>query len=920
MGLGTFDNHMRNRSVTYSTRQRQHIQDLGDSRPHPAGSDDRVQQTPIGVPRASTSLLRRERLLSVLNADPAPALSIVQAGSGFGKTTLLGDWVRRRRDDTLAVWVTADESVHDTVTFWREALDGLDRAGLVRDTAFRDVEVRGDIADMLTAALRRAFASLPRPVTLVIDGFERLVGTQVERDLLELLRRTDRLRLVIASHVASELSSVETATQLDTVILDAAALRFDADEVRLLASRLGVDASRAELERLRGELGGWPFGVRAVLERRRRAESSTLAAAQRAIFGVPEGKPESLDARVAHRHLLTSLQDLEGLDALASTSILASFTMEQAAVVGADLEAHPVLDALESRGLGTWHLDSTPPEYRLHPVLRGALRQKLDHDSRAAKDAFARLALWHLQREDYARAFEAAIHAGDWDLASRCVRADLFEILVRLRLHPGMLAAVPRPVLRNEPLLMLVDGIAHYGSGNQGKAVRTLLAAAAACERERLVSRGVPSPDLVWMQGILTVALRLAGRYELVPAALRRFRRMLETVQDPTGHLEPAMLLFRTQSIITLSFLDQLDAAEQLAVDTVHERHSMTQLQQANLHGLTALTHARRGDVARASAQLETMVALGTPRQFDESFYAVSAHIAAAWSAIERFDPDAAAGHLSRSDRHWSTMEYWPFVLEARTHIDWQRRGPQAALLTLREGRAEKRFKAPIGNAMTMLLVALEAELLLSAGLGSEAVALLTPNRLRRSPRLAVPKSRSLLLAGSWDQAAALADRHALSESQPWQNRVDLLLISASANLRAGDRDAAQQRFDQAFDIAERTATRTPFTSMPRADLLVLASSRPALLELFTSRRARYPEPGRSVSLSRREQLVLAELAIDATLPEIAAKLSVSTNTLKSQLRSVYRKLDVPGRQEAVQLARRKGLLFMSSDDSPGGK
>lgn len=870
---------------------------------------------PIGVPRVSMTLLRRERLLSLLNAEPATALTVVQAGSGFGKTTLLADWIRTRPNSAPAVWVTADESVHDAVTFWREALDGLDRAGLVQGTALSEIEVRGDIADMLSTSLRRGFSSLSRPVTLVIDGFERLVGTEVERDLLELLRRTDRLQLVIATHISSALSGLETATQLDTVIIKASALRFDADEVRILASRLGVDASRSEFERLREELDGWPFGIRAVLERRRRDESSTIDAAQRAIFGVPEVKPESLDASFTHRHLLVSLDGLDGLDALALTSILDAFTLEQAVVVGADLESHGVLADLESRGLGAWHLDATPPEYRLHPVLRRALRDRLDQDPEAAKNAFSRLAGWHVRREDYARAFEAAIQAGQWELATRCVRSDLFEILVRLRLHPNMLAAVPRHILRTEPLLMLIDGIAHYGIGNQGRAVRTLLAAVAACEKERLVSRGVSSPDQVWVQGILTVALRLAGRYELVPAALRRFGRMLEAVDDPAGHLEPAMLLFRTQSIITLSFIDQIHAAEQLATDTVQERHLMTQLQQANLLGLTALTHARRGDVTRASAQLETMNALGTPRQFDESFFAVSAHIAAAWSAIERFEPDAAAARLSRSDRHWPTMEYWPFVLEARTQIEWQRRGPRAALLTLREGRAEKRFKAPIGNAMNMLLMTLEAELLLAARLPSEAVALMTANRLRRSPRLAVPKSRSLLLTGNWDHAVARADRHALSELQPWQNRVDLLLISASANLRAGDRDTAQQRFDQAFEIAERTATRTPFVSMPREDLLVLGSGRPALLDELASVPARYPAPGRSVKLSRREQLVLVELASERTLPEIARKLSVSTNTLKSQLRSVYRKLDVPGRQGAVQSARRMGLLFMSDGD-----
>ncbi|WP_309127132.1 LuxR C-terminal-related transcriptional regulator [Microbacterium sp.] len=877
-----------------------------------------VRPLRFGVPRVSPHLLHRERLFARLCADEEAPLTVVQAGSGFGKTSLLADWARRRSPVLPTVWVTADASVRDALAFWREALHGLARAGLLTGTGLEDLDVRGDIADTLMSSLRRGLASIDLPVTLVIDGFERLAGTALERDLIELLTRTDNLHLVVATHVASELTSVTTAARLDTVTIDASALRFSGEEVRRLADRLGVDASAGELEELREELDGWPFGIRAVLESRRREESATLGEAQHALFGVPSGARRRLDTGSAHRHLLASLDGIAGLESLAPTAVLDSFTMEQAAAMGAELDGHPILTELESRGLGTWHPDADPDEYRLHPVLRRALRERLDREPESTRTAYERLAGWHVDRGDFAQAFEAAIRAGDWSLATRCVRSDLFEILVRLRLHPDLLDVVPRPVLRREPLLMLVHGIARYGSGNQARGVRTLLAAVAACEKQRVVTRGAPSPDQVWVQGVLTIALRLAGRYETVPAAVRRFSRMLDAVDDPNGHLDAAMPLFRTQTVITLGFIDRLTEAEQVALSTLHEHHRMSPLQQANLHGLIALTHARRGDLRRASAALETLQELGKPQQFDESFFAVSSHIAAAWVALENFDPDAAAERLGLSDRHWPTMEYWPFVLEARTHIAWQRHGAHAALLLLREGRAEKRSKVPIGDAMGMLLTALEAELLMAAGLGAEASALMTPNRLRRSPRMTIPKSRSLLLGGNWDQAAGLADRNALSEAQPWTGSVDLLLISASANLRAGDRDAAQQRFDQAASLAARMSIRTPFAAMPREDLLALGDAHRELTEQISSRPARYAEPGIAILLSKREQLALAELASDRTLAEIAQRLSVSPNTLKSQLRSVYRKLGVGGRQEAVQAARRSGLLFMSGDERSG--
>ncbi|WP_456824944.1 LuxR C-terminal-related transcriptional regulator [Cellulomonas sp. P5_E12] len=72
-------------------------------------------------------------------------------------------------------------------------------------------------------------------------------------------------------------------------------------------------------------------------------------------------------------------------------------------------------------------------------------------------------------------------------------------------------------------------------------------------------------------------------------------------------------------------------------------------------------------------------------------------------------------------------------------------------------------------------------------------------------------------------------------------------------------------------------------------------------------------ETSRSVGLSndaltRRERVVLAELAEDVTLEEIATRLFVTRNTVKSQVRSVYRKIGVSTRSEAVAWAVEHGI------------
>lgn len=59
-----------------------------------------------------------------------------------------------------------------------------------------------------------------------------------------------------------------------------------------------------------------------------------------------------------------------------------------------------------------------------------------------------------------------------------------------------------------------------------------------------------------------------------------------------------------------------------------------------------------------------------------------------------------------------------------------------------------------------------------------------------------------------------------------------------------------------------------------------------------------------SPTLTRRERVVLARLDEDVTLEEIAKELFVTRNTVKSQVRSVYRKLGISSRSEAVEAAR----------------
>lgn len=237
--------------------------------------------------------------------------------------------------------------------------------------------------------------------------------------------------------------------------------------------------------------------------------------------------------------------------------------------------------------------------------------------------------------------------------------------------------------------------------------------------------------------------------------------------------------------------------------------------------------------------------------------------------------------------------------------------GPQAALTLLERIRTEKMTQPAISGAMSAMLDALTAELLLALGRGAESRALTGARRRRANPRLAIPAARDHLITGQFALALGLTDS-ILRTADSARLRLEALVIAASAANRSGEPQIARARFRAAIDLATRTGMRLPLAAMPRADFLTLAEVEVVTADLRAEVCAvtpGFPAPGEAVKITPREQIVLAELSTGATTPEIASRLIVSTNTVKAQIQSISRKLGASGRAQIVTEARRRGLL-----------
>lgn len=157
-----------------------------------------------------------------------------------------------------------------------------------------------------------------------------------------------------------------------------------------------------------------------------------------------------------------------------------------------------------------------------------------------------------------------------------------------------------------------------------------------------------------------------------------------------------------------------------------------------------------------------------------------------------------------------------------------------------------------------------------------------------------------------------IADEHAP------RTMLDVLVTAAAAQLCLRDVDRAVESFVRALSLAAVTGGRRAFLLLPKPTLRALLAHAQAtdpgpagstvcerLAAMVAPRELRSTGP----ALSPRERLVLSYLATGASTKEIAEQLYVSPNTLKTQLRSTYRKLSVGSREEALERARATGLL-----------
>jgi LuxR family transcriptional regulator, maltose regulon positive regulatory protein len=853
------------------------------------------------VPSLPAGFVPRPRLLGRLDEAGPDQVVVVSAPAGSGKTLLLAEWVRHREQPETA-WVRLDSDDNDPRRLWSAvvaSLLALPSAGrddrlrrLAGATRSDGVDVAEELADVLD--------TLGTPVRLVLDDVHELTGREVLHDLTRVVRqRPAGVRLVLASRADPPVSIPRLRLEGRVHELRADALAFTLPETTALLETTGLALTPSQVATLQARTEGWAAGLRLAVLALRRTED---AAGFLTSF--------SGDERSVAEYLTGEI--LDGLDAdtqdfLGLVSVCSPLPAALAVALSQRGDAERVLDDLRQE---TALVERTSRgSYRIQPLLRSYLVADLARQRpRAHRQAQATAARWWSANGQHVHALRHAERSGDGDLTGSLVRGAGVPLLLGGDLGPlrRALAAVGPGARSADPWLALTAAITHLDA-------RAPAAAAAELENARRAWPDTPDAGLVALRASAELLASGLG-FDVGPA-----RPSPDDADQDRSDL--AALLHASRG-----------AAEFGNPGGTDVDHARTELQQAldlaraldlgylevqSLSMLATLA-AMRGDLREMAETSQQAVTAAARRGRHPSDWSAAPVGMLAYGSLLRGDPEAASAHaeevLGLGDQLPPEAAYTLHAVHGAALAD---RGHRAAGLAEVQAAREAFGATPAPPSMAAALALLEHGVALLSGNPSAAaeVAAWLTARVSRTGETLLLRAREEMAAGRYGAAqASVAPVHdpATPVLLP-QTAVEAHLVDAECALQAGDLPAGRASLEAALVRAESVGVARPLALAGplTQELLDAGPARRGRArfdaEVAAARAALVSRP--AVRLSERELAVLALLPSLLNAREIAEEFTVSVNTVKTHIRSIYAKLGVSSRRAAVRRAQDTGLL-----------
>ncbi|MBN1439417.1 MAG: AAA family ATPase [Anaerolineales bacterium] len=903
--------------------------------------------TKLHIPPAPSNLVSRPHLIAALDAarESPQRLILVSAPAGFGKTTLVAEWLRHVGQG--AAWLSLDRDDNDPLRFWRYLVTALQTAdpGIGRSLHWAFETQTLPPLELGVPALVNDLAGSARPILLVLDDYHLIETESIHYGLNYLIDRLPAdVRIVITTRADPPLRLARLRSNGQLTEARTADLRFTCEETADFLNRVHqLDLPEEDISRLAHLTEGWIVGLQlAALTLHRHPDRHAFVAA---FAG---------DDRHIVDYLLQEVLDQQPPPVrtfLLQTSILDRLCSPLCEAVTGLPDGEGMIRRLEESNLFLLPLDNRRYWYRYHTLFADLLRRRLNQEVSSAEriGLYRRAALW-FEREGLL--FEAITHslaAPDHPLAADLLERHALTFFFRSEssLLRIWLKDLPADFLRSRPLLSAVYAhtIAHSGIHrpfvvrsaeiwlDQAKqAFQNLIAPSAAApadpeyltltrnfialseaflatwhnedprkviELAQQALAGLPPADRSPLDSnyhrIRSGLNYLSGlHYIAVGDSAAAERAFLEAriIGEASGDLLNAFASASGQFRI-LHLQGRLPEAAALC------REALNSIGQPGEPPIpyAGLLYVDLGKIQLewnevAAAEESIQKGLGLLRMAPATY--VQAEGMAALADILQIRGDtSAASALLQADKNTPQLMEYSILHRVRT---WIRQGETDAALGWALGKGLEDGSRLESLALCRIILAC------------------TPSRSGRRKILGLPDLASL---GEY-----LERRLQAAEAAGWTDwMIELLLLQALAWQADGDSQKAIASLRQSLSLAREGGYVRRFINEgpPVYKLLKDMEGKSGALDPYIerllaagakeeNRAADGPQP-LAEPLSRRELEVLRLMASDNSNAEIATKLVITPNTTKKHITHIFRKLGVTNRSGAILRARELGLV-----------
>jgi LuxR family maltose regulon positive regulatory protein len=863
-------------------------------------------ETKLHPPRRRRGVVARPRLSERLARTREARLTLVSAPPGFGKTTVLTQWLT---DAPLSVaWLSLDKRDNDTALFWSYLVAALQAVapGLAEDP------IPPLPPEAAWAMLLNKLNVVPNDVVLVLDDYHVIQSPEIH-DLIAFFveHLPPQIHLVIATRTDPALPLARLRARGELVEIRATDLRFTLDEAAAYLNEvMGLTLSAEDLATLERRTEGWIAALQlAALSMQGRDDVAGF------IAGFAGDDRYIVDYLVAE---VLARQSTPVRNFLLRTCVLSRLSGPLCDAVTGQHDGKLMLDELEVQNLFVVPLDDRREWYRYHHLFADVLRVRLmDEQPQLVAELHRRASDWYDANGERPEAIRHAMAGDDQDRA-----ADLVELAIpamRQRRQEmtirGWLEAIPPDLIRARPGLSIAYVGALMASGDLDgvearlQDVEHWLIDTAESTSEHHELRRLP----------MTIAVYRAAQARMrgdIDGSMTHARRAFDLTATE-DHLERGA----AAGLLALAYWTHGD------LDTAHDwwANSSVELEQAghlaDVVGVAvALADIRiaQGRLREAQSTYEQGLAIATGQDGPVLRGAADMHVGLSELLIERNELDAASQQLLASRELGDHLGLPQNRYRSRVAMGRLRaaEGDLTGAIELLD-EAERAYDGDFYPEVQPV-AAVRAAMWAKQGEHVKALRWATerglsatdnPDFLHEFEHLTLAR---ILMGQNSEEAAPLLARLLLAAEDGGRLRtvVAVLVLQSVARQERGDVPAALVPLQRAVMLGEREGFVRVFADEgPRMTTLLRALPKQAGVRRLLG--ALSPTPGRKPAqvgtlerLSERELDVIRLLATDLDGPGIARELVVSLNTVRTHTKNIYAKLGVNNRRSAVRRAK----------------